>query len=241
MLAEQADALQQQIAEVAGVEDLQPLLERLVEFQPLAVGEGGGFARRHLLGGEAAVLPAVDQHGEHARRPALLVDVLGRQKLLEQPDLVVDVEDGEIAFQPDHLGVAAQNFYADRVEGAEPRHALDDVADDVADAALHLARRLVGEGDGEDFARPGAAGGQNVGDAHGEHAGLSGAGAGQHQHRAVERLDREPLLGIEAGEVGRAAARRGAGARGDAARRRDGRFGGLECALQRVRQWSRYR
>ena len=136
-------------------------------------------------------------------------------------------------FSPTSLGVAAQNFHADRVEGAEPRHALDDVADDVADAALHLARRLVGEGDGEDFARPGAAGGQNVGDAHGEHAGLAGAGAGQHQHRAVERLDREPLLGIKAGEIGRAAARRGAGARGDAARRRDGRFGGLEACVSK--------
>ena len=40
LLAEQPDAFQQQIAEVAGVENLQPLLERLVEFQPLAVGEG---------------------------------------------------------------------------------------------------------------------------------------------------------------------------------------------------------
>ena len=155
LLAEQPDALQQQIAEVGGVEDLQPLLKRLVEFQPLAVGEGGGFAGRHLLGGEAAVLPAVDQHGQHARRPALLVDVLGFEQLLEQPDLVVDVEDGEVGLQPDQLGVAAQDFHADRVEGAEPRHALDHAADDVADARLHLARRLVGEGDGENLARAG--------------------------------------------------------------------------------------
>ena len=53
---------------------------------------------------------------------------------------------------------------------------------------------------------PGAAGGEDVGDAHGEHAGLAGAGAGQHQHRAVERLDRQPLFRIEPGEIGRAAA-----------------------------------
>ena len=212
MLAEQPDAFEQQIAEIGGVENLQPLLKRLVEFQPLAVGEHGGFARRHLLGREPAVLPAVDQHRQHARRPALLVDVLGFQKLLEQPDLVVDVENGEVGFQPDQLGVAAQNLHADRMEGAEPRHALDHVADDVADAVLHLARRLVGEGDGEDFARPGAADGEDVGDAHGEHAGLAGAGAGQHQHRAVERLDRQPLLGIEPGEI-RRRRRRGARAR----------------------------
>ena len=100
--------------------------------------------------------------------------------------------------------MAAQDLHADGVEGAEPGHALDHAADDLADAVLHLARRLVGEGDGEDLARPGAAGGEDMADAHGEHAGLAGAGAGQHQNRAVERLDRLALLGIEAGEIRRA-------------------------------------
>ena len=116
-------------------------------------------------------------------------------------------------FEPDHLGVAAQDFHADRMEGAEPRHAFDHAADDLADAVLHLARRLVGEGDGQDLARPGAAEAEDVGDAHGQHAGLAGAGAGQHQHRAVERLDREPLFRIEPLEVWRAS---GLGTRGNA-------------------------
>ena len=203
LFAEQPDAFQQQIAEVGGVEDFQPLLKRLVELEAPAVGEHGGFAGRHLLRRQAAILPAVDQHRQHPRRPALLVDVLGFQELLQQADLVVDVQNGEIGLQPDHLGVAAQNLDADRVEGAEPRHAFDHVAYDLADAVLHLARRFVGEGDGENLAGPGAAGRQNVGDAHGQHAGLAGAGAGQHQHRAVERLDREPLFRIEPGEIRR--------------------------------------
>ena len=134
----------------------------------------------------------------------------------EQPDLVVDVENGEVAFQPDQLGMAAQDLDTDGMEGAEPRHALDHLADDLADAVLHLARRLVGEGDGEDLAGPGAAEAEDVGDPHGEHAGLAGAGAGQHQHRAVERLHRLALLRVEPGEIGRAAACSGAGARGNA-------------------------
>ena len=53
VLAEQPDVLQQKIAEIGGVEDFQPLLKRLVEFQPLAVGEHAGLARRHLLGRRA--------------------------------------------------------------------------------------------------------------------------------------------------------------------------------------------
>ena len=145
--------LQQQVAEVGGVERLQPLLIGGVELLALAVGEARGFAGRHLVGRQAAVLPAVDQHGQHARRPSLFVELLGFEELLDQPDLVVDVEDGEIALQADQLGVAAQDLHADRVEGAEPRHALDDLPDHLADALLHLARGLVGEGDGEDLAR----------------------------------------------------------------------------------------
>ena len=152
--------------------------------------------------------------GEHAGRPALLVDVLGLEQLLQQPDLVVDVEDGEVGLEADQLGMAAQDLRADRMERAEPRHALDDLPDHGADARLHLARRLVGEGDGEDFRGARAAEREDVGDARGQHARLAGAGAGQHQHRAVERLDRLALLRIEAGEIrrrhGRARARRDA-------------------------------
>ncbi len=231
VFAEQPDGLEQEIAEIGGVENFQPFLERLVEFEPFAVGEHGGFARRHLFGGEAAILPAVDQHGKHARGPALLVDVLNFQKLLEQPDLVVDVEDGEIALQADQLGVPSQDFHADRMKRAEPRHALDHAADDVADAVLHFARRLVGEGDGQYLAGPGAAGGENVRDAHGEHAGLAGAGAGEHQHRAVQRLDGEPLFGIKPGEVSRARSGPGARPRRNAAGSGLRRAGRLDVAF----------
>ena len=188
------------------------------------------------VGRQPAVLPAVDQRGEHARRPALLVDLLGVEELLEQPDLVVDVENSEIGLEPDQLRMPAQDLHPDRVEGAEPGHALDHLADDLADASLHLARRLVGEGHGQNFARPRAAGGEDVGDTHGEHARLAGAGAGQHQHRAVERLDCEPLFGIEPGEITRHARRPGPRSRGNAAGRGRRRLNGIESLSQRVGQ-----
>ena len=235
VLAEQPDAFEQEVAEVGGVEDFQPVLKRPVELQPLAVGEGGGLAGRHLLGRQPAVFPAVDQAGEHARRPAFLVDALGLQNLLQQPDLIIDVQNGEVGLEPDQFGVAAQNLHADRMERAEPGHALDHLADNLADAVLHLARRLVGEGDGENFARPGAPEAEDVGDAHGQHAGLAGAGAGQHQDRAVERLDRLPLFGIKPGQIGRRRRSRER-PRGNAAGRGSRRFGRLDAALQRVSQ-----
>ena len=187
---------------------LQPLLVLRDKARALAEGIALAFACRHIGGRQAAVLPAVDHRGQGARRPALLVDVCGLDQLLHQAQLVVGVQDGEIGFEPRQLGMAAQHLGADGMEGAEPLHALDHAADQGADALLHLARRLVGEGDGEDLARPGAARGEDVGEARGQDARLAGAGAGQHQHRAVGRQHGLALLRVEAGEIGRLARNR---------------------------------
>jgi len=116
--------------------------------------------------------------------------------------LIVDVENGEVGLEADEFRVAAQDLHPDRMERAEPRHPLDHLTDHRADAGLHLARRLVGEGDGEDLGGPGAPEAQDMRDARGQHTRLAGSGAGQHQHRAVERLDRGALLRIETGQIG---------------------------------------
>src|SRR6185312_1655030 len=69
----------------------------------------------------------------------------------------------------------------------------------------------------EDLARVRAAEVEDVGDAGGQDAGLAGAGAGQHEDRPVERLDRLALLRIEVGQVGQVVRARGHRTRGDAA------------------------
>src|SRR5262249_9116767 len=81
LLAEQADAFEQEIAEIRGIENLEPLLIADIKLLALAVGKAGGFAGGYLGGRKAAVLPAVDQPSKHARRPALLVDILGGEQL----------------------------------------------------------------------------------------------------------------------------------------------------------------
>src|SRR3546814_13708521 len=72
-------------------------------------------------------------------------DLFGLDQLLENAELVVGIEDGEIALQADQFGVAAEHLRRDAVKGAEPGHALDRVADHAPDALAHFARRLVGE------------------------------------------------------------------------------------------------
>src|SRR5215467_1190844 len=82
---EQPQIFQQQVAEIDGVQLLESLLIDGIELAALAVGKGERFALWHALRNKPAVLPAVDHGREHARRPSLLVDVLGVKQLLEQP------------------------------------------------------------------------------------------------------------------------------------------------------------
>src|SRR6185437_4504881 len=94
--AEYHQHVQQQVAEVAGVQCLETLLVLSIEFGAAACREGFGFAGIDLCGSPAAVLPAVDQSGELARRPALLIEVRRLDQLLQDTKLVVGVEDGEV-------------------------------------------------------------------------------------------------------------------------------------------------
>ena len=224
VLAENAQVMQQQVAEVGGVQSLEPLLIGRIDRLAAPVGEIAALAGGNIGRHQPAVLPAVDHRGEQPRRPALLVDVGRADDLLHQPDLVVGVENREIVLEPHEFRVTAQDFRADRVKRAEPGHALDRLADHRGDAQLHLARGFVGEGDGEDLRWVRAAGGEDVRDAGGQHPRLAGTRAGQHQQRPVERLDRLALLRVQPFEIGRP--RRRAGARGDSAPPRRGRVEG---------------
>ena len=96
----------------------------------------------------------------------------------------------KFGFRPDQLGVAAQDLAP--IEWNVPSHGMPsrDRPTKTADPLPHLARRLVGEGDGEDFVGARAARRDDMGEPGGQHPRLAGARAGQHQHRTVDRLDR---------------------------------------------------
>ena len=183
MLAKDVEHMEQQIAEVAGVERFQAVLVELVELRAAAIGVAFVLHRIEIAGIEPAVLPAVEQAGELARRPALLVEIVFLDQLLEQPQLVVGIDDCIIALEPDQFGMAAQHACADRVERAQPRHSFDRIADMPAHALAHFACGLVGEGDAEDLAGPCAARCDEMCQPCGERRGLAGPRSGQHQHR----------------------------------------------------------
>ena len=99
----------------------------------------------------------IDDPRQHPRRPALCVNALGLDQLFQQADLIICVQNREIGFQPDQFGMAAQQFNADRMERAKPRHTFGRMTKGRADAFAHLARGFIGEGYGQNTARRGAA------------------------------------------------------------------------------------
>ena len=126
MLAPQPQAFEQEVAEIDGVEGLQALLVGGVELAPLPLAKAPASPAGTCRASRPRFFQPSMMGGELARRPALLVDALRLDHLLHQAELVVGVEDGEVGPQAHELGVAAQDLGADRVEGAEPRHALGD-------------------------------------------------------------------------------------------------------------------
>ncbi len=126
---------------------------------------------------------------QHPRRPAPLVDIGGGDDLLHQAQLVVGVEDGEVGLEPDRLGMAAQDARGDRMEGAEP-HAPRRRAPIIASSRSRISRAaLLVKVTASDLAGKGAARREDMGEPRRQHPGLAGAGAGQHQHRPVDRRD----------------------------------------------------
>ena len=136
--------------------------------------------------------------GQHSRRPAFFVDVFGADKLFQQADLVVSIQNGEAGLQPRQFRMSAQNFHAQRVECAEPRHPLDHATDTYTDAGFHFFGGFVGEGHRQNFVRAGATCVQQMRDPRGQRLGLTRASASQHQNRPVQRLYRLKLWSVQA-------------------------------------------
>ena len=202
IVLEDRQIVDQQVAEIGGVERRQPRLIGLVEIDPASVGEMPGFVLGNFVGRQAAVFPAIDDDGEPATGPAFDVEIGRLDHLLGEPRLIVGVENGEIGFEPHELRMAAQDLRADGVEGAEPFHALDRFPDELFDAFLHLARRLVGEGDGENLPGLRAACMEKMGEPRGQRSRLARARAGQHQDGAFGGQHGGPLLLIQPFKIG---------------------------------------
>ena len=78
-----------QVTEIDRIQRLQPLLIGAEQLTALAVGERPRIALGNVGGAKSLVFPAIDHHRKLACGPALVVQSLGLNELLQQPDHVV--------------------------------------------------------------------------------------------------------------------------------------------------------
>ena len=135
--------------------------------------------------------------GQQPRRVPLDVQahVLGDHH--QQPPRIVGVVDREVGVQPrQQRRLVAQNPHAGGVERRHP-HVAGPRADQLRHPFAHLGGGLVGEGDRQDLPDADVAGGQQVGDAPGQHRGLARARAGDDQQRRTLVQHGLALLRVE--------------------------------------------
>ena len=210
MVTQQFDGAHDQVVEVDGVGEREPMLVFGVDdrVQRLDVADGAdlvaalaGFEVGRILGelrldADELVLVVGDASEDGARRVAFDVDVEFGGDDLDESFGVGGVVDGESVGQSDGLAVAAQDAHTCGVEGGHP-HALGDGADERFESFAHLGGRLVGEGDGEDLTGPCAEPAEDPCDAAGEHARLARAGARADEQRLPLVLHGLRLLRVE--------------------------------------------
>ncbi len=101
----------------------------MIKFATFSVAERTRIAFRNICRAKAFVLPSIDHVGESASRPALIVQTFGLNKLLDQPDHIVGIENGEIRSEVHQFRMTAQKLHTDRVERAEPWHSFNGATD----------------------------------------------------------------------------------------------------------------
>lgn len=152
----------------------------LVELVDLDQASPVAVVGLEIAGPLAVFLGAVDEALHVARRVLFIVDAVGLEQALDGGQLVGGIEDLERLRQAGVAVVRTQHAVAQAVESADPEAARVE-RQHGRHARQHLARRLVGERDGQQAKWTGLAGLNQPGHAGGQHPGLAAAGPGEDQ------------------------------------------------------------
>ena len=210
VVAQQLHGAYDQIVEIDGVRHGETMLvfgidDGIQFLDVIEIGDSVPSASRLEIRGiggklrspaDELVLVVGDAAEDGTRRVALDIHVEFGGDDLDQTFGVGGIVDGESGLQTEGLAVAAQDAHAGGVERGHP-HALCDRADQRGKTLAHLGGRLIGEGDGEDLARPCAELAQDPCDPARQHPGLARSRACADEQRGAAVLHRFGLLLVQ--------------------------------------------
>ncbi len=201
-LFEQAHGEHDDVVEVDGVVGLERLLVARID--------GGGHvlvgvapAHGEVFRSDQAVLGVRDHPEDAVGIELLSVEMNLLLEVLDQAHLVGGAVDGKVLLVTEPVDVLAQQTHAQGVKGRDDHALAAPLADQLLDAFLHLASRLVGEGHCQDILRRHFAPTKQPGDALGDDPRLAGSGAGQDQQRPLGVLHRLALFLVQSGQIHR--------------------------------------
>ena len=174
-LLQQEDGAANQVVKVEGVGGAQTLCVDGVNLRDgLLVRVIACHAGGERLGTNQLVLQPGNAvtHGLGGELLRVQVELFNNQA--QQALRVGGVINREGGLQAQRGGLTAQHAHAEAVEGRDP-HVLGARADQCLDTFAHLGSCLIREGDGENLAGGRTVRGEQVGDAVGQHAGLTGS------------------------------------------------------------------
>ena len=197
MVAKQSEGQENEVVEIDGIAGLEGGFVAVADM--FEHGEGIGV---RTGGGLPAVVLEPAEHGEDGGG----IDLVGAagdagEDAFHGAQLVAFVIDHEVAFVAEVMDVVPEDANAEGVEGADGGPGLASVSlpgrfgQEFANAFLHFAGGLVGEGDGEDVVRCDAFP-DHVGDAEGDDSCFAGAGACEDEDRAAEGFHGLALLWV---------------------------------------------
>ncbi len=183
VLLQDAYGQHEQVIEIGGVRFAQRAVEQFVHARR---GSAQRIERERcvLHRSHQRVLRVGDRAPDRRRPPLLGGDLQALHRALHRGERVILIVDREAHRALRVRCFPPQQSRADRMEGARP-HPRGFRAKQPRDAFLHLARRLVREGDRQDMPRIHAVVLHQTRDARGEHARLARPRARKHEHGAV--------------------------------------------------------
>ena len=190
------DHVQQQVAKIHGIQFPQTRLILIIDFGT-AIVECRCLSRWHFCGRPGTVFPMIYDSRHLTGGPSFFINIIQRKHLFDQANLIVGVQNGEIAFQPHQFGMTAQQLDTNRMERSHPWHAFHRLPQKHANTIFHFARRFVGKCHRQNFIRTRTTGGQQMHNAAGQCLGLARSCTRKHQNRTIQCFDGLSLRGVQ--------------------------------------------
>ena len=202
MIPERLGGFQQQIVKIQGAVGRQQLLIFCIDAGD-GLGEKVPGALRIKVRRHQFILGIADGRMNGARREIRAGDIQHLQRIFNELRLIAAVKNGEVRRQMDQRRVVPKHPQAQRMEGADRRPSLVELAEIVQRAAqnlahplLHLPRRLVRKRDRQDRMRRNAQA-DEVDHPAGDDARFTAAGPGDDEQRPIHMHRRFALLGSQ--------------------------------------------